>query len=351
MPRSPPLNCRRENFRTPAAATADVSGSSSAGGDEHGFILIAVLAVLALMGLVAFLITRDVSIGIRLAGYNIRRAEAESLADGAARLAIRHLSANPPAEGRSGTLRLDGTPAACRLGDGVATVSLADADGLVNINLATPELLERLIAGIVATRSDASRLAQAIVDFRSDGDSAAGGGSKLAAYELAGLAHGPKMAPFETVAELDQVIGMTPELRERLKPMLTVRSRFATVNVKLATPEVLAALAGDGRAPPTDAVSIAALRDSISLPEQLTFVPRTRSTQATASKSIHIRVGVGAAGGGRFIRHAVAELGSGPQSSAALREWSESADLGYATPAAADGLPLCIGGFFALEAK
>ena len=316
-----------------------------AGGGDDGFILVAVLVLLGLLGLMAVIFSRSSALEIRLTDHAVRRAEAEGMADGLARLAMKHLSVNPPAEGRSGLLRLDGTPASCRNGASVAKLTLTDADGLVNLNLAAQELLERLIAGVADDKQEAQKLAQAIVDFRSPGEESVGGGSKKAAYELAGLRHGPKNAPFETVGELDQVAGMTADIERRLKPLVTVNSRSGVVNLKVASAGVVMALAGDARGSIVDFSAADQLRLTLNLPPSFTYVPRTRSTQATASKSVLIGVDVRHAGGGRFIREATAELGA---VNATLKEWTEVPAARLVVSGDIDQLPQCIGGLLVL---
>ena len=54
-------------------------------------------------------------------------------------------------------------------------------------------------------------------------------GAESAAYQAAGLGHGPKNAPFETITELDQVLGMTATLLDRLRPLVTVYARQAGI--------------------------------------------------------------------------------------------------------------------------
>lgn len=312
---------------------------------EGGFILVSVLVLLGLLCLLAVIFSRLSVLDIKLIDHTVRRAEAESMADGVTRLVLKHLTANPPAEGRSGLLRLDGTPASCRLGGSIATLTLTDADGLVNINLASRDLIERLLAGILDSKQDAAVMAGAIVDFRTPGDASAGGGSKQAQYDLAGLRHGPKNSPFETVGELDQVVGMTADAAMRVKPLVTVNSRTGIVNLKVASAGVVLALAGDGRGPIVDFSAADQLRSTLNLPPAFTFVPRTRSTQTTTSKAVLISADLTHADGGRFVRHVVAELAA---SGAIIREWGELPAVSGRVRIEAEQLPACIGGLLSL---
>jgi general secretion pathway protein K len=83
-------------------------------------------------------------------------------------------------------------------------------------------LLEWLLRGLDVSPEKAVALAAAIVDFRDEDDVPGVNGAESAAYRAAGLAQGPKNAPFETVTELDQVLGMDLALLNRLRVVATV---------------------------------------------------------------------------------------------------------------------------------
>jgi Type II secretion system (T2SS), protein K len=88
---------------------------------------------------------------------------------------------------------------------------------------ASPDLLKWLLRGLGAALERAAALAAAIVDFRDEDDIRGVNGAESAAYLAAGLAHGPKNAPFETGSEVDQVLGMDLNLLGHLRAVTTVR--------------------------------------------------------------------------------------------------------------------------------
>ncbi|HLL20348.1 MAG TPA: hypothetical protein VK439_16335, partial [Rubrivivax sp.] len=67
-------------------------------------------------------------------------------------------------------------------------------------------------------------------------------------YASAGLPYGAKDGPFETVAEVEQVLGMTPDLYERLEPHLTIYSGRGQPDSNYAQGPVLTALGLDAAA-------------------------------------------------------------------------------------------------------
>ena len=98
-------------------------------------------------------------------------------------------------------------------------------------------------------RAQAEQLAAAIVDWRdSDPLTQANGGAEDPDYAAAGRPYGAKDAPFETVAEVEQVLGMTPELFAALQPYLTVHGGSHPPNATYAPGPVLAAMGLDADA-------------------------------------------------------------------------------------------------------
>ena len=327
-----------------AKAIAEDSSAESAGersGDD-GFIIIIVLGVLSLLALVAIGLQKTVFVDIRLTSNLAHRARAEALADGITRLAVRHLVNNFPADGRSGPIRLDGVPLTCRAGASVVSISFVNTDGQINLNRAPQILLERVLGGVGVADKEATRLARDIIDFRAPGDQSISGGSKLDLYRQAGLRHGPKNAPFQSVGELEQVVGMTRPLMERLRPLITVHSRFGVVNPGVVSMPVAMALAGGSASALQD---LDRLKASLGLPAEFTYIPRTRGTGSTNSNTYLVRVAVSRGGTEYFTREAVVGLYASNNAVATIREWAERVpDRSGPAFAAADDAPSCIGG-------
>lgn len=319
---------------------------------EEGFILIAVLASLILLAMIALLLSRTVALDAKVTAYIARRAEAEAQADGIARLAIRHLVVNGPKAGMSGPIHLDGIPAVCQSGEFRVVLSFIDTSGQININSASEELLQRLFTGVGLPTDAATSLAQDVIDFRSIDDTSVRGGSKLELYQAAGLSHGPKNEPFEIVGELAQLPGMTPALLHRLRPLVTVHSRFSTVNPAVASLPVLMALSGSGEEPPAlpDPRALDDLRTRISLPRSLTSVARTRSSSTGPSLRFAIRVTMLGQYQSVFAREAVIELAPTEPSGAKVLAWEELEPApAEVPPLQASDAPACIGGVLWIE--
>lgn len=124
-------------------------------------------------------------------------------------------------------------------------VQLYDETGKVDLNVAEPLLLAALfeIAGELQ-KPDAEALAAAVVDWRDPDDLVGVNGAEAREYKAAGRKYKPRNAPFETVSELQQVLGMSFELYRELEPLLTIYSGRAQPNPAFAAPEVLQLLPG-----------------------------------------------------------------------------------------------------------
>jgi len=283
---------------------------------EGGFVLVSVLWLLALLTLVMLVLLTAVRIDVRAAGQFVRHAEAEALADGVMRLVALRLGDRDRRSLDAAGLPRDGTPTLCAHGDAAVAVAVTDAAGLVDLNAASTALLEWLLRGLSVAPERAAALAAAIVDFRDEDDVPGVNGAESAAYRAAGLAHGPKNAPFETVTELDQVLGMDVALLGRLRAVTTVHSRQPGIDPAVAPSEILAAAAAAsgaaarGAAAPADS-GVAARAD---IPSAFRVPSRARAYRVIVTVQLP--------GGGRFTREAMVE----PDRTASLgfwiREWT-----------------------------
>lgn len=137
----------------------------------------------------------------------------------------------------------DGRPYAWRFHDVAVDVRIVDETGKVDLNAADGTLIAALLQATGAAPDVALQVAGAIVDWR-DGDDFVQitGGAEAADYASAGRPYGAKNAPFESVAEVEQVLGMTPALFEAVSPYLTIYSRLPSPDPQFAAAPVLQAM-------------------------------------------------------------------------------------------------------------
>lgn len=139
----------------------------------------------------------------------------------------------------------DGRPYTFQYDDAEIEVRITDDSGKIDINAASPELLTNLFTARGVELEQAQALASAIMDWRDPDDVPQLNGAEIAEYKAAGLSYGPKNAPFDTVSELQQVLGMNYALFEKVEPALTIYSGRSTPSAAFADAGTLAAMYPD----------------------------------------------------------------------------------------------------------
>ena len=184
---------------------------------QRGFALLVVLWSVALLALLAVRLTATGRNELLLA-TNIRNAAVvQAQSDALTFSTIVRLMRDTPAE-----RGVDGLDHTTTVPGGQATIRVTSLAGKINPNAVSDELLKTLMQQLGVSPAQAGRLAAAIADWRSPGQQPRPGGAKAAQYSAAGLSYTPPGAPFESVSEVGLVLGMTPDLFERMAPHLTV---------------------------------------------------------------------------------------------------------------------------------
>ena len=103
-------------------------------------------------------------------------------------------------------------------------ISAIGESGKVDLNAATPQVLQALFEAAGVTQDDARQLAARVVDWRNPVEVVGAADSADAAYAAAGRQYGPRHAPFASIEELQMVLGMTPGLYRQLASQVTIWS-------------------------------------------------------------------------------------------------------------------------------
>jgi len=223
---------------------------------ERGFALLIVLWTLVPVALLFVMLAAAARSDAQLTANLRSAAELEATADGAIYSTLFDLL-------QRGAAVQNGPPSVLRLPGADVLVEVRNESGLVNPNTASPGLLGALLVRLGADPASAYGVANAVFEWRTPGRRSARNGIKAAQYQSAGLDYAPPGAPFETLNELGDVLGMTPALLQALTPHLTLYSDGDPDPV-LADPVVLAALrdlgaGGNGTEAPSRVVRITAL--------------------------------------------------------------------------------------------
>lgn len=141
----------------------------------------------------------------------------------------------------------DGRLHTWRYNDAAIEVRIIDENGKLDLNQADVTVLAELLRGLGSERFAAGKLAAAIADWRDvDPMTQPAGGAEDGDYASAGRPYGAKDAEFESINELQQVLGFTPEIFAAVAPHVTVFSGRARPDEAYASAAVLDALGIDG---------------------------------------------------------------------------------------------------------
>ncbi len=141
--------------------------------------------------------------------------------------------------------RADGRPYRWQFDGHAITLRVIDESGKVDLNQADPVLLQGLLRALGVEQARAQQLSSAIQDWRDADDlKQPSGGAESGDYAAAGFPYGAKNARFDSIGELQRVMGMDAALYAQLAPHITVFGG-ARPNARFAQAPVLTAMGLD----------------------------------------------------------------------------------------------------------
>jgi general secretion pathway protein K len=259
------------------------AGSSSR---EAGFALIAVIWSLGLITLMGTAVIVGARYRTKVTSSSASVVTAELAAESAINLAIFSVLNNPSDP--------NAFPLRCALpGEERASITMESESGKVDLNTASPAVLERLFTTLAHDQSAGLRIAASIAQFRNrDGERPRDSANMTKAGRLNTP---PSSLRFKTIMQLDQIKGITPAL-------FRTASRFVTVS--------------SGRSDPDPAAATPALREILNLKADTS----TRAPFQQNASAVTIRADISSPDGTRFIREALISFGSG-DAPFLIREW------------------------------
>jgi general secretion pathway protein K len=203
--------------------------------DARGFIVVAVLWILAALSALVLIYLSYVTNTAVVVAAGTDRVQGEALVDAGVELAAFQLaSVRDLARPSSGTFN-------ARVGAGRVVVTFRSEAARIDLNAAPKGLLAGLMIGLGANPSDAASYAERIMAWRTPTESA-DDDPENSFYRTSGVQYLPRHAPFPQAEELWLVRGIPPLVIEKMLPFVTVFSNLASINALDAAPQVLAAL-------------------------------------------------------------------------------------------------------------
>jgi general secretion pathway protein K len=206
---------------------------------QYGVAMIVVLWMIMIMMTLAASLVYATRTESSMVDYARRTATARAIADAATHYAVMQLYL--PNKERD--LQLGGAPLQWQYEGAKVEIRVIGENGLVDINYASRELLGEILKRVGLEKQAADNMLDILEDFRDVDDLKRLNGAEDADYKREGLPFGAKDAPFERIEELQQVLGMTPQLYQALTRYLTVNSGAAGINPMLASRQTLLLLA------------------------------------------------------------------------------------------------------------
>jgi len=275
---------------------------------QRGIALMLVMWVLTLLTIMALGMTATQRTETALTENAVATARFRALADAAIAYAALSFMSRPSStetedqQDSSSVWLPNGAPKSWNFDGQMLILRVSNESSRINLNNAQPDLLRSLMEVVGVPEEEATSIADAIADWRDLDGLAQLNGAEDDDYENAGLPLGAKDAPFDSVEELRQVMGMTEAIYRRLAPELTVTTN-GTVDEAFASPAVWATLRGISL---EEAIEDVAERDQSTVPGATT--PTTRNRGGPAYR---IRVEDGAGDGRGHAMEAVFELDPG----------------------------------------
>lgn len=205
--------------------------------NQRGMALLVVLWTLSLLSLMALAFAQNAWLERHRVRNLIDAAAAQSILQAGLSFAVTSLL-----HSRNGRAWAhDGTPYHMKFAGSDVTISLQDANGCLNINSATAADIQALLGTIGVGNDIAQSLAAAIVDWRDSDQLRSPNGAELPEYVNAGSLERPANRSFLSTAELNGVLGMTPEIADRLLPLVSIFPAGPEINPVTAPEQVLRA--------------------------------------------------------------------------------------------------------------
>lgn len=287
---------------------------------QRGVALVLVMWVGVILTVVAssFILERRTETMVVMNSVALARAEAAANAGVSRAILEAYRTDNPPERWKR-----DGTPYEWQYNGVPLRVEMRDESAKIDINTASEALLRGLLLSTGLADEEATRLLDAIIDWRDADSLKRPSGAEESDYRAAGLAYRPGNAPFQATEELQLVLGMRPELFRRLAPSITVYSRQPGVNPQVASREVLLAIPGIN----TEVVDeyIARREAARAAGEAIPALPQAGAFAAGISPVMNVRSTARPDDGVVFVREAVALLRPVPRRPVTYVSWREVA--------------------------
>ncbi len=196
-----------------------------------GFALITVLWVIAFLTVIAGSVSYQARASLGLANNIVAGFKTKHAAEGTLLLTIDKLVKRDELQ----SYKLNRSNFSYELDDLLVTVEVEDESGKIDLNLASVDLIRSLFYAVGVNEDQGSSIADAVADWRDSDNLKRAAGAEDQDYTAQGLLYEAKDDEFDSIEELSLVLGVTPEIFNRVKPFITVYAQDIGVNTDLAS--------------------------------------------------------------------------------------------------------------------
>jgi general secretion pathway protein K len=202
---------------------------------QKGMALVLVLWVLSLLTIMAGSFALSMRRESAIIGAVKNNAQALAIAESGIAMAEMMLLNPDPTK----SWRADGNIYEITAADAKVRVRLLSEKGKIDINKASEGLLKSLLASSPVDSDQQEKLVNAIIDWRDEDDLVHLEGAEKSEYKDAGLNYQPGNKSFQSIEELQMVLGMDKAVFNWIEPLITIYSGQQQVTVQQAAKEVL----------------------------------------------------------------------------------------------------------------
>lgn len=201
----------------------------------EGFVLIAVLSVMALLSGIAIIMLTSSRNSVDIAAIESSDIAADAMIQSGISIAAYQLFVlkSPPERINMQQIRLD---------RGTVTLTASTDAAKVDLNTSSKTLLEAAYQAAGLKTLSPQSFAARVADWRDADDDMSDDGAETAQYEAAGLSYAPANRPFRSTADLQWVPGISAADIKTLSDFVTVYNPRGRLDVFSASAALIAAL-------------------------------------------------------------------------------------------------------------
>jgi general secretion pathway protein K len=207
---------------------------------QNGMALVVVLWLIVLLSMMAAGHARGTHVDTQLASRQVSVAQARGYAEAGINHALLMLLSD---KGRD--VPVDGRIFGVVIDDTTVTLAVRSATGLVDLNAASPDLLDSALEASGIAEAKRRPIVDAILDWRDGDDLRHLDGVEDQDYIAAGLPWTSRDDRFVAVDELRYLPGIAQAEFERLAPLVTVHSKRSSLDLELAPPILVEVMTGE----------------------------------------------------------------------------------------------------------